>query len=220
MSKIGEKIRAAREAKGWSQEELANTAGVSQTTIDKIERGLTKRSRFLHYITSKLELDPSELDPEMYPSGSPTIVKDLPETVERLRSYDKNLIPVYSLEISDSLEKSSGIFVELSNTPLDFVQAPSFLNESGAYAIYMSEGFMFPEVDPGDLLIFDPRLPFVAGSTCVFVEHGSSRRLIGRLAEYDKDFWTAAQWAENKAIKLSRKIFPRLNRVAAKFYRR
>src|SRR5256885_1724353 len=58
-----EMIRAARERRGWSQEALAEAAGVSQSTIDKIERGLTKRSRFLHAIANVLNLNLDEVDP-------------------------------------------------------------------------------------------------------------------------------------------------------------
>src|SRR3954463_2627816 len=60
---FAEMIRAARERRGWSQEALAEAAGVSQSTIDKIERGLTKRSRFLHAIANVLDLSLDEIDP-------------------------------------------------------------------------------------------------------------------------------------------------------------
>jgi len=44
---LGEKIRRAREAKGWSQAELAKRVGISQPAIKKIEAGQTLKSRFL-----------------------------------------------------------------------------------------------------------------------------------------------------------------------------
>lgn len=41
MGTLGEYIAALREAKGWTQRELGRRAGFSQTTIHKIETGIT-----------------------------------------------------------------------------------------------------------------------------------------------------------------------------------
>ena len=41
----GESIRAAREALGWSQSDLAREAGIGQDTVSDIERGKTNPSR-------------------------------------------------------------------------------------------------------------------------------------------------------------------------------
>lgn len=60
---VGGRVRAAREARGWSQDGLAQEAGVSQTTIDKIERGETRQSRYLSNVAKALGVALSELDP-------------------------------------------------------------------------------------------------------------------------------------------------------------
>lgn len=39
----GSRVKALREAKGWSQEQLARGAGVVQMTVSKLERGLMKK---------------------------------------------------------------------------------------------------------------------------------------------------------------------------------
>ncbi|MGY0386370.1 helix-turn-helix domain-containing protein [Nocardioides sp. WG-D5] len=39
MSAVAKRIREARDAHGWSQEELAEHAGVSRPSIARIERG-------------------------------------------------------------------------------------------------------------------------------------------------------------------------------------
>jgi transcriptional regulator with XRE-family HTH domain len=41
QQRIGQRIAAAREAKGWSQRELADELGVSETQISRYERGRT-----------------------------------------------------------------------------------------------------------------------------------------------------------------------------------
>ncbi len=40
---MGGRVKALREAKGWSQEQLARSAGVVQMTVSKLERGLMKK---------------------------------------------------------------------------------------------------------------------------------------------------------------------------------
>ncbi|MDB5618536.1 helix-turn-helix domain-containing protein [Tardiphaga sp.] len=51
----GDAIRAAREALGWSQEHLAQTADTNQQTVDRIERGATRHSRALPAILRSLK---------------------------------------------------------------------------------------------------------------------------------------------------------------------
>lgn len=53
----GSNIRAAREAKGMTQAELAEKIGTSQQTVDKIERGVMKRTTYLPEIQKVLGID-------------------------------------------------------------------------------------------------------------------------------------------------------------------
>jgi transcriptional regulator with XRE-family HTH domain len=97
---FGEDIRRARESVGWSQEFLAAKVGATQSTIDRIESGLTRRSRVLPEIAAALNLDLPGYSPAA-PSRplNPTLVKVsyvLPqELVNRIENY-KNAIGVSS----------------------------------------------------------------------------------------------------------------------------
>lgn len=55
--KLGERIRAARESRGWSQADLARRVGVSQPAIKKIEAGETVKSRYLPEVFRALGID-------------------------------------------------------------------------------------------------------------------------------------------------------------------
>ncbi|MGJ5022351.1 helix-turn-helix domain-containing protein [Bradyrhizobium oligotrophicum] len=55
---VGAKIRAAREARNWTQARLAAEVGTTQQTIEKIEAGKVKRTSYLHDILSALNLPP------------------------------------------------------------------------------------------------------------------------------------------------------------------
>lgn len=54
VNTIGERLKLARDLKSWTQEDLANAAGVSQGTIGNIESGLRKRPRELLAIAKAL----------------------------------------------------------------------------------------------------------------------------------------------------------------------
>lgn len=54
MATIGTKIRDVREARGWTQDELADKAGVTQGAIGHAESGRTKRPRDLPEIARAL----------------------------------------------------------------------------------------------------------------------------------------------------------------------
>lgn len=63
----GALIKSAREARGWSQAELARKIGVSQPTIQAIEAGATRDSRHIIRVAQALGLDISAVIPEMPP---------------------------------------------------------------------------------------------------------------------------------------------------------
>lgn len=64
--KLGERIRNAREDKGWSQERLADEAGTSKDTIARYERGKIVDARVVYYIALALELPIDSNDSEAY----------------------------------------------------------------------------------------------------------------------------------------------------------
>lgn len=53
-NELGTAIRIAREGRGWSQETLAQRVGTTQSTIDRIENGTTRRSRVLPEVAAVL----------------------------------------------------------------------------------------------------------------------------------------------------------------------
>ena len=62
LTETGRFIRKHRNAKGWSQEELADRAGVYRTFISSIERGVRNPTvTSLHRIASAMGLTVSEM---------------------------------------------------------------------------------------------------------------------------------------------------------------
>lgn len=56
MSEIARRVREARDARGWSQEEFAERAGVSRPSIARIERGDDVSTATLVKVTGALGL--------------------------------------------------------------------------------------------------------------------------------------------------------------------
>lgn len=64
---------AARNAKEWSQPDLAKAAGCSQQLIAALERGTTRTTKFLPKIAAALEVEPGALDSDWVGIGAPTL---------------------------------------------------------------------------------------------------------------------------------------------------
>jgi transcriptional regulator with XRE-family HTH domain len=62
MSTIGIRIKEARSALGWSQVQLADEAGVTQSAIGNIESGLRQRPRELVSLAKALRVSPEWLE--------------------------------------------------------------------------------------------------------------------------------------------------------------
>lgn len=62
---LAKELTEARDALGWTQEELADRLGISEETVSNWERGITKKPRSLKRIRQVLGIDspPSEQPP-------------------------------------------------------------------------------------------------------------------------------------------------------------
>jgi transcriptional regulator with XRE-family HTH domain len=62
VARFGKKVRAARQARGWTQEELAERAGLAPVQISRIERGVREvRLTTLLRIAQALQTTPDRL---------------------------------------------------------------------------------------------------------------------------------------------------------------
>lgn len=66
-SRVGLNVRQAREAKGWSQEELADRSGLHRTYVSGVERGIRNPTvTVLEKLATPLGLAPGRLLDEAY----------------------------------------------------------------------------------------------------------------------------------------------------------
>lgn len=71
---VGDRVKAARMRRALSQEQLGRETGVSEATINRIERGLNAQPRFvtIHKLAGALGVDPGWLltgEGEPYPQA-------------------------------------------------------------------------------------------------------------------------------------------------------
>lgn len=93
---LGERIKEEREAHGWSQQELASRAGVSQGTIGNLESGTRKTARNLVGIAVALSVRPEWLSTgKGTKSGAPSPVAD--EGLLPLHEHEPELLAAFRL---------------------------------------------------------------------------------------------------------------------------
>lgn len=62
VERFGENVRAARKAKGWTQEELAHESGLTPVQVSRIERGVREiRLTTLVRLLTALDVSPNKL---------------------------------------------------------------------------------------------------------------------------------------------------------------
>jgi len=211
---LGEKIRAERESRGWSQERLAQESGTTQSTIDRLERGTTKFSRKLYRVLEVLGLQEAGRD---FLSVSPATGQQyeiaLPNT-----GRDMPLYP--------AVEGGSGALL-IEKNPIGRVARPAHLDGiEDAYAVYIAGESMFPEYEPGDIAEVNPRLPPIPGATCVFYTNDphDDRAMIKRLEKMTRTEWHLRQWnppeGEEAEFLVSRIEWPVCHRVVGRVPRK
>jgi transcriptional regulator with XRE-family HTH domain len=204
-------IRAARLARGWSQEFLARQVGVSQPAIVNIERGSTVRSKFLSRIAKVLELNLTDLD-----SGLAQLV--IPES--------RALRVEVNFPIHPSIEHGDGeIMVQAS--PRDYFPRPGPLaHVKGGYGVYVTGTNMEPEFRPGEIALANPHLPVTGANTYIFYSEreGAGRATIKVLRRESEDRWFVTQHnpppGASTELTLSRKDWPWAHRLIGKYARR
>lgn len=210
---IGAVIRAAREAKGLSQADLARAIGIKQQSLDSVESGKTAKSKYLPEIVAELGLKPEDV-------GLP---KDVPITDgwipgNQILQGGRDF-PIYA-----AVEGGPGEIVR-SSDPVDWYPRPApVAHVREAYGLYVVGDSMAPEFEPGDIALVNPVLPAMPGKPCIFYteRHGEGRATIKRFLRATSGQWFVFQHnpphGMSKEFTLSRKEWGLCHRVLGKYY--
>lgn len=170
--KAGKIIRDAREARDWSQAELAQRVGVSQPAIMKIETGKTVKSKHFPKIAEVLDLDLSELDPALSQSRITTAPK-IPSAAKKplVRLEQEQLMGRPDLPVYGTAQGGPGVLV-LSSQPFRTISRPHNLQGiEDAFGVLIVGNSMAPEYREGDIAYVDPHTPPRQGDACLFQSH-------------------------------------------------
>lgn len=210
MSDIGHQIRERRKQRGMSQAALAEKIGTHQQTIEKIEGGTVKHSRYLNAIRQELDLP--------YPVGRP----QAPAKEQKQTSYQP-LVGEKDLPVYGAAEGGGGALV-VSNDPVDYVRRPAPLaNVRDGYGMIVVGESMVPEMKPGETALVHPHLPPIAGEPCVFYsDNGLGEQLVTvkSFMKATSTHWHVEQWNPPKQFTLERKQWQRCERIVGKYSRR
>jgi phage repressor protein C with HTH and peptisase S24 domain len=212
---IGERVRARREALGKSQDWLAEAAGTSQATIDKIEHGRSRRSKFLPNVFAALGL-PLE---ELASVGMAVTSQERNEVQGRLTVP---VAPSRDLPVYASAEGGPGGTI-FSTDPIEFVSRPDPLaNVKDSYAMYVVGDSMSPAFEQGDLILVHPHLPYRTGDDVLIyrIEHGQYEAAVKRLRKATTEQWQLEQFNPAKHFSLPRRQWPTCHVIIGKYSRR
>ena len=223
LKQRGEQIRQAREARGWSQANLADAVGTTQQTIDRIERGVTRNSASIYTIREVLELQPYS---EEWAAQDIHKQKERSRDIEGQRKTrwfeqldrgkkveDGSHIPIYSMTqegilSEDMVDAIPRIF------PVEHVTT--------AYGIISRDFAIDPIVRSGDIVIVNPNLPPFIATEAVFRRldqaSGHVRVLIRTVVNEENDEWIVSG-GTGDTERLSKDDWRRVELIVAKISR-
>ncbi|MFP5078625.1 helix-turn-helix domain-containing protein [Rhizobium sp. YIM 134829] len=170
MMAKGDEIRTAREKLGISQAELAARAGTNQQTIDRLERGLTRQSKFMPEIRAALNLDPYVEPEESLVRFSGKFGSNYGVRAHVADEYrDEHKMPVFGMEMAEEGGQKAWVLLQ---EPVTYIpRAYPVEGQLGAYGIVVPDERMSPVLKKGDIAVVNPdAAPEFGGE--VFMLHG------------------------------------------------
>lgn len=205
-------IREARLARGWSQARLAEEAGTSQQTIDRIERGQTQHSRALDDVLDALQL-PRNRRPEEINAIVDRMIDDSKKPVPTTSAG----IPLYSMGFDSRLLSMTSI----SDHPERYIDRPERLqNAPRAYAVSV---FAVDEMDPvvreGDILLINPDAPLRLPCEALFRAAHGEAVLLRTVTFRGDEGWVVQRWSPKDESAIDREKWPEIHPVVGKWSR-
>jgi len=171
------KIRALRQARGWSQEQLATACNpkTSQPQIDRLERGKRRLTQeWMEVISAALEVESAELLPDR---ELKTPLKSQPKRpvatqnqsgLEFIAGGHTTFAGPRDLPILGYVKAGGlGFFIGNGDRQGVTVRPETLRDVTTAYAVRVHDDSMRPALKPGYLLYVDPTRPVKAGDFVV-----------------------------------------------------
>ena len=242
MTTLGERVKAERRAKGWSQAELARRVtragySITQGGIAQIERRGDTEPKSIVQLAQALQLSVNWLqsnrgDKTLGVSGartttscrSPRAAGAAAAAVRRQRApRQRGASGRPPLQVFASAQGGSEGAMLLSNEPVSWIpRDPRLEGIQDAYGCFVSGDSMEPAYERGNLLLVNPSADVSPGDDCVFLREtadGSRYVLIKRLVRRNEGSWTVKQYNPAKTYTLSRREWQKAHLVIGKYNR-
>lgn len=226
---LGKVIKAARVAKGLTQDDVGRAFGVTKSAVNQWESGKNvPDGRKLHRLAEILGLDPATIlaasrspgvePPPLFPSPPPrppasTAALDRgPATAPGLAIPGPD-IPVWA---SVAAGNGEGMMI-LTDTPIDYIRRSDHIaNAVDPFAFYIVGDSMEERFYQGDQVVVNRSLPLRPGDDCVFIaqgEDGQLRGLVKRLMRSTAETWKVRQLNPRKDFDLPKRPWSKAYRI-------
>jgi len=235
MSTLGERVKAERKAKGWSQAELARRVtragySITQGGIAQIERRGDTEPKSIIQLAQALGVSPNWLQSTRGDKTAGVTGDD--EQLSMLSAGRKGRAaaggaspgPRQQLQVFSSAQGGSEGAMTLSNEPVSWLpRDPRLEGVPDAYGCFVSGDSMEPAYERGNILLVNPSAQVTPGDDVVFVREdnkdGTRYVLIKRLVKVNARSWTVKQYNPARTSTLSRKEWSKAHLVIGKYNR-
>lgn len=239
-----ELIKSERERRGWSQTELGEKTGTSQSTIQRIEKGERKITfEWAEKLSTALDIPIDKLFPSRPHHGKPLGAAGSPAAaIEQRLGHRKAVTPVTDdfakperiVEVDYPGRKDVPLFASarggpegaaiIDMNPIDYVSRPDSLARSrNAFAFYVIGDSMEPRYEQGDMALVDRTRPASKGDDVALLHDagdGTHYALLKRLVSFDDRDWVVVQYNPPMELRLSRKMWQDAFTVVGRYNRR
>lgn len=221
MDGIGKRVEEARRDRGWTPGELARRVGIKYQTIQNLESGKAKGTRFLVSIARELGVTPGWLE-----TGHPPKRDLTTPAPTQGKSGDKLTLPELNIQqwakdvpiVGSAACGEDGVF-ELNGEIVDYAKRfPSLVGVESVFALYLDGHSMEPWREHGGLVYVHPGAPIRIGDYVVAELHpesvgGARRAYCKRLLRRTADVIVLAQYNPAEEKRLPAKRVKRLYRI-------
>jgi phage repressor protein C with HTH and peptisase S24 domain len=211
------RVREWREARGWSQAQLARLIGASQPQVDRLEKGDRRLTeQWLRRLSEALGVSIAELldTPALTPGGE----------VEMNGKIPSPLVGDRDLPVFGATEGGRFGAMSVSDGPIQVVRRPEpLLRVAGGFGLYVAGESMEPAYRQGDIVLLHPSMPPRRGDDVVLVrvdEHNDRHALVKQLVDWSEDTWTVRQYNPAETFTLQRQDWSQVHVVVGRYNRR
>ena len=236
MTTLGERVKSEREAKGWSQAELARRVtragySITQGGIAQIERRGDTEPKSIVQLAQALGVSVTWLQSNRGDKMGRPVAGDedgllpIPELGKRRRDAVAGRLVgrAAPMQVFSSAQGGNEGAMVLSNEPVAWIPRDARLEGvSEAYGCFVSGDSMEPAYERGNLLLVNPTASVGPGDDCLFLREtadGTRYVLVKRLLKVSAQAWTVRQYNPLKTYALPRKEWQKAHLVIGKYNR-